>query len=324
MKAFVGQRLGAIEDFALAELPPGAPGTGEMLVRVEAVGLGYVDALVMRGLYQVRPGVPFVPGGEIVGRVETIGAGVAGFAPGQRIATWQYGGGLAEQAVVRAAHSVAVPDPLDAPQAAALILDFLTAHYGLFDRGGYTPDRSLLVTGASGGVGSAAIQLAHACGGTVFGLASGDAKQRHVRACGASAVLDYRDADWRAQLKLLCPAGIDMVFDPVGGPLFEPCFRSLAKRGRHLVVGFAAADGIPSLPANLPLLKSGELIGVDARYLSETEPARVRAILEVVLRLAARGRIAPVIAERFALDEVAAAFEALAAPQRIGKIVVLP
>lgn len=324
MKAFQGHRLGAVEDFALEDRPIGAPQAGEILLRVEATSLGFVDALLMRGLYQVQPPLPFVPGGEIVGRVEAVGDGVTGFAPGQRIASWQFGGGLAEQAIVSAASSVAVPGALEAANASALLLDFLTAYYGLFDRGGYQPGQSLLVTGASGGVGSAAVQLAHASGGIVVGLASGEAKMRHVATLGADLVLDYRDPDWRAQLKARHPAGVDRVFDPVGGPLFEACFRSLAKHGRHLVVGFASADGIPRLPANLPLLKSGELAGVDARYLGESDPARVRTILETIFGLAQRKRIKAVIERRFVLADAPAAFESLASATRIGKIVVTP
>lgn len=324
MNAFQGYRLGAVEDFALEERTIPAPGADEILLRVEATSLGFVDALVMRGLYQARPPLPFTPGGEIVGRIEALGPGVTGFTLGQRIASWQFGGGLAEQAIVRATNSVAVPDALDAPTASALILDFLTAHYGLFDRGNYQASQSLLVTGASGGVGSAAVQLAHACGGAVIGLASGEAKMRHVAALGADMVLDYRDTDWRAQLKARHPLGVDRVFDPVGGPLLEACFRSLAKHGRHLVVGFASGDGIPQLPANLPLLKSGELAGVDARYLGESDPARVRAILGFIFRLAERRRIRAVIDQIFPLAEAPAAFRALGSASRIGKIVVAP
>ena len=324
MKAFQGHRLGAVEDFAIEERTILAPGAGEILLQVEATSLGFVDALVMRGLYQVKPPLPFTPGGEIVGRIEALGEGVTGFAPGQRIASWQVGGGLAERAIVRAASSIVVPEALEAANASALILDFLTAHYGLFDRGHYQADQSLLVTGASGGVGSAAVQLAHACGGTVIGLASEEAKMHHVAALGADLVLDYRDPDWRAELKAHYPAGVDRVFDPVGGSLFEASFRSLAKHGRHLVVGFASGDGIPKLPANLPLLKSGELVGVDARYLGESDPARVRAILGIIFRLAERDRIRAVIDQTFTLTEAPAAFRALASGSRIGKIVVTP
>lgn len=316
--------MGAVEDFSLEERSIGAPGAGEILLRVEATSLGFVDALVMRGLYQAQPPLPFTPGGEIVGRIEALGEGVTGFTPGQRIASWQFGGGLAEQAIVRAASSISVPAALEAADASALILDFLTAYYGLFDRGHYQAGQSLLVTGASGGVGSAAVQLAHAYGGSVIGLASGEAKARHVMELGADLVLDYRNPDWRAQLKTHYPAGVDRVFDPVGGPLLEACFRSLAKHGRHLVVGFASGDGIPRLPANLPLLKSGELAGVDARYLGESDPARVRTIFGIIFRLAERRRIGAVIAQTFPLADAPAAFTALASGSRIGKIVVTP
>lgn len=324
MKVFQGHRLGAIEDFAIEERASVPPGPGQIRVHVEATALGFVDALVMRGLYQVQPPLPFIPGGEIVGRIEAVGDGVEGFTEGQRIASWQFGGGLAEQAIVSAASSVAVPDALDAAGASALILDFLTAYYGLFDRGHYEAGQSLLVTGASGGVGSAAVQLAYASGGRVAALASGDAKIRHVAGLGAELVLDYRNPDWRADLKTRYPGGIDRVFDPVGGALFEPCFRSLAKHGRHLVVGFASGDEIPRLPANLPLLKSGELAGVDARYLGESDPARVRTILAIIFRLAERGRIRPVIDQSFALSYAPAALRALASDTRIGKIIVTP
>ncbi|WP_017672757.1 NADPH:quinone oxidoreductase family protein [Blastomonas sp. AAP53] len=324
MKAFQGHRLGEVEAFAVEERAVGTPGAGEMLLRVEATALGFVDALVMRGLYQVQPAVPFVPGGEIVGRIVALGAGVTGFLPGQRIASWQFGGGLAERAIVKAANSVAVPDDLPSPEASALILDFLTAYYGLFDRGQFQAHYTLLVTGASGGVGSAAVQLAHASGGSVIALASGEAKLRHVARLGADMVLDYRNPDWRAALKARFPGGVDRVFDPVGGSLLEPCFRSLAKHGRHLVVGFASGEGIAKLPTNLPLLKSGELAGVDARYLGESDPERVREILGVIFRMASRQQIRPVIAQTFALADAPAAFRALAAGDRIGKVVVLP
>ena len=286
MRAFRGHEFGAIDRFGLEEVALPKPGAGELRIEVEATALGFVDQLVMRGLYQVKPALPFVPGGEIVGIIDAIGAGVEGFAIGQRVATWQYGGGLADRAIIEQRYTVAVPDTLDPADAAAILLDYLTAYYALFDRGSLRPGQSLLVTGASGGVGSAAVQLAKAAHASVIGLASGEAKMRHVAAIGVDLVLDYRDDDWRAQLKAKVAGGVDMVFDPVGGAVFEPCFRSLAKRGRHLVVGFAAGGTIANLPANLPLLKSGELIGVDARYLWDTDPARVREILTIVLDMA--------------------------------------
>lgn len=324
MRAFTGHALGTVEDFALEPKSRPCPGPGQLRIRVEAVGLGFVDALVMRGLYQAKPTLPFVPGGEIVGLVEDAGDKVGGFARGQRIAAWQFGGGLADQAVVNHEDAVAVPEGVEPTAAAAILLDYLTAYYGLFDRGRLKPGEAVLVTGASGGVGSAAVQLAAATGCRVAALASGAKKLGYARARGAAVALDYRDPEWRTQLKGSFPDGIRMVFDPVGGSVFEPAFRSLAKRGRHLVVGFAAGTGIPSLPANLVLLKSAELVGVDARFLWHTDKPRVRAILATLLDLLHAGRIEPCIAEIVPLDEAERAFVTLANVDRLGKVVVQP
>ena len=324
MRAYRGEQLGSLADFALVEMVSPRPGRGKLLVRVEAVGLGFVDPLVMRGLYQTRPPVPFVPGGEIVGIVEQVGEGVSRFVSGQRVASWQFGGGLADKAIISAEHTVAVPEGVPAQKAAALLLDCLTAYYGLFDRGGLKPGQTLLVTGASGGVGSAAVQLASASASTVIGLASSAEKRALVAALGASLVIDYRENEWRDRLRQAHPNGVDMVFDTVGGDLFQQCFRSLAKKGRHLVVGFAAGDGIPSLPANLALLKSGELIGVDSRYLWDIDAPRVREILSIVLVMAQAGRIDPPIARIFALENSREAVAFVSAGDRLGKVVVVP
>lgn len=326
MRAFTGHALGAIEDFSLEAInrPRQDPGPAQLRIRVEAVGLGFVDALVMRGLYQTKPPLPFVPGGEIVGLVEEVGDLVDGFARGQRIAAWQFGGGLADEAIVNVEDVVAVPKDVEPTAAAAVLLDYLTAYYGMFDRGDLKPGEVVLVTGASGGVGSAAVQLADATGCRVAALASGARKLAYARARGAAVALEYRDPEWRARLKASFPDGIGMVFDPVGGPVFEPAFRSLSKLGRHLVVGFAAGTGIPSLPANLVLLKSGELVGVDARFLWQTDKPRLRAILSILLDLLRSGRIEPRIAEIVPLDEAQRAFVALADVNRLGKVVVRP
>lgn len=324
MLAFRVHELGSVADFRLEEVPAPRPGKGQLLVRVEATAIGYVDRLVMQGRYQVKPSTPFVPGGEIVGVIEAIGEEVSGFQPGQRVASWQFGGGLAEYVLLCAGRTVPVPAVLAPASAASFLLDYLTAHYGLFDRGGLTSGQTVLVTGASGGVGSAAVQLASASGATVIGLASGELKRATVASLGASLVIDYRNVEWRATLKRVHPSGVDRVFDPVGGALLEPCFRSLAKGGRHLVVGFAAGGDIASLPSNLTLLKSGELVGVDARYLWDSEPERVRSILGEVLDMVADDRLSPLVWREFALEEAASAVAALDLPDRIGKVIVRP
>lgn len=324
MRAYSSSELGDLAGYSLEECPSPNAEAGELSIAVEATALGFVDQLVMRGLYQVRPPLPFTPGGEIVGRIESLGAGDEGFEVGQRIACWQYGGGLADKAIVEAQYAVPVPTGVTSDKAAALLLDYLTAYYGLFDRGGLKPGQTVLVTGASGGVGSAAVQLASVCGAEVIALASGSKKQAIVRKLGASKVIDYADDSWRDELKRSHPAGVQMVFDPVGGKLFQLCFRSLAKRGRHLVVGFASGDGIPSLPANLPLLKSGELVGVDARFLWEEDPGRTREILSIILSMAATGKLDPPIAKIFKLENASEAVAYVTDKSRLGKVVVTP
>ena len=324
MRAYRGRELGSLSNFSLVETTAPSPGPGALLIAVEAVGLGFVDSLVMRGLYQAMPPLPFIPGGEIVGTVESFGEGVVDFERGQRVAAWQFGGGLAEKAVIASRHAVLVPDEIEPDKAAALMLDYMCAYYGLFDRGGLRPGQTVLVTGASGGVGSAAVQVASKSAAKVIALASGDEKREMVASLGASVVIDYREKNWREQLKRVQPGGVDMVFDPVGGALFEQCFRSLARGGRHLVVGFASGDGIPSLPANLPLLKSAELVGVDGRYLWETNPARGREIHAIILEMGRSGRIVPPRTRTFALQEASEAIDYVSSAERIGKVVVMP
>lgn len=324
MRAWVGRALGPISGYALEQIDDPVLGERDLRVRVEAVGLGFVDALIMQGRYQVKPALPFVPGGEIVGTIQEVGPEANQFAPGQRIAAWQFGGGLGDQAIIDARDAVVVPDGVDPAIAAASLLDFLTAHYGLFDRGGLAEGMPVLVTGASGGVGSAAIRIASAMRARPIGLAGDPDKQSYAQDCGAELVLDYRDPDWRAQLKSAFPLGVARIFDPVGGALFEPGFRCLAKRGRHLVVGFAGGADIPRLPANLVLLKSAELVGVDTRHLWHTDKRRMRMILSALLGMVAAGRIAPRIAVRAPLEETARAFASLADRDRLGKVVVEP
>lgn len=323
-RAYCSESLGDLSAFRLRDVVPTAPQEGQLRLMVEATALGHVDALVMKGLYQIRPPVPFTPGGEIVGRVEALGAGVSGFTVGDRVACWQFGEGLADQAIVYARTAVSVRDRLGSVETASFLLDFLTAYHGLFDRGRLQAGQTVLVAGASGGVGSAAIQLARNAAAQTIALASGRDKMAYVAALGANHVVDYRKPNWREEVRAVIPGGVNLVFDPVGGAVFEPCFRSLAKRGRHLVIGFAAGGAIPSLPSNLVLLKSGELVGVDVRYLAAFDPGRVRRILSIILGMAADARISRSIAKVYSLSQAAAAIAALGDSDRIGKIVVAP
>lgn len=324
MRALAGDSLDGPEAFSLRTLPVPQPGPGELLVQVEAVSFGYVDGLIARGLYQLKPSLPYVPGAEIVGRVVAIGSDVTGHSVGDRVATWQLarGGGAADYALFDAGWTVAVPDALDAARVAGMMLDYLTAYYALFDRGGLKPDEGVLVLGAAGGVGSAAVRIAAGAGAIVVAGASTAAKRQMALDCGAAAAIDYLADDWRDALRAVQPpSGISMVVDTVGGATFEGAFRSLAKGGRHLVLGFAGGE-IPRLPANLPLLKSGALIGVDARHLVESDIVRAKQIWSEVLVQVASGALALPSVHGFPLERSGDALSALLDRDKPGKIVV--
>lgn len=323
MRVLTSNALGPPETYKVRHVPLPEPGEDAVRLRVEAVALGYVDALIASGGYQHKPDPPYVPGAEIVGLVDRLGRNVQGVALGQRVACWQLlaGGGLADYAIAPAAALVALPDRLSSPVAASTLLDHLTAWYALFDRGGLKPGESVLVLGAGGGIGSAAIQLAASAGARVVAAAASADKRAYAMTLGAEAAIDYRAPDWRQTLRTTLGGAVDLVFDPVGGASFEPAFRSLAKGGRHLILGFAGGE-VPNLPANLPLLKDGALIGVDARHLFESNPNRAKTIWDAVFARAADGRLPPRLLLRYRFDDAATAFSAIGHSTVPGKIVV--
>src|SRR5437870_1417284 len=266
MRTIVGASFGEPASFVASEQPIPVPGHGEVRIRIGATALGYVDGLIIRGRYQIRPSLPYVPGGEIAGTVDAVGAGVTSIRSGERVATWQLGGGLAEWTVVSAADLDVVEPSLPLPVAAAMIVDYQTAYYALFEQGKVGAGDTVLVLGASGGVASAAIQLAARVGADVIAAASTEDKRNTALSLGARSALDYSRPNWRNSLKALVPGGdAAVVVDPVGGDMFEPAFRSLAKGGRYLVIGFASGT-IPSLSVNLALVKNAVLLGVDIRH----------------------------------------------------------
>ena len=293
MLALTSDRLGPPATYRLRTVVVPEPGEGQVRLRVEAVALGFVDALTAAGQYQHKPPAPYVPGAEIVGIVDKLGPGVAGVSVGDRRASWQLlaGGGAAGFAVARAEALVPVPDMLAPSAAAALLLDHLTAWYALFDRGWLQPGETVLVLGAAGGIGAAAVQIAARAGARVIAAASSPEKRARALALGADMAVDYLAPSWREEVRRQLSGGaIDIVIDPVGGASFEPAFRSLAKGGRHLILGFAGGE-IPQLPANLPLLKNGALIGVDARHLFESNLPRALEIWETLFTLAVEAKI---------------------------------
>ena len=318
MKAVVAEQLESLESYHLVDVARPEPGPHEILIRVAACGVGYVDSLVALGRYQVKPPVPHTPGQEVAGRVEAVGEKVKGFQPGDRVAAMAQRG-FAEYAVAPTLLALRLPDAVSFEAGAAFPLNYLTAWHGLADRGALQAGETALIFGAAGGVGSAAVQVAKALGARVIAAASTPEKRDFAAALGADAVIDVEPDGWRDRLKALGKP--DVVFDPVCGPLFEPAFRSLAWRGRHLVVGFVGGP-IPALPANLTLMKGSALLGVDVRQYLQFDGARVPADLAELTRLLGEDALKPAVGNCHAFEAFGdAMLEAISGKGR-GKVVL--
>lgn len=292
MKAVQAHSLESLQAYREVELPVPEPGPGEVRIRVAACGVGYVDALVALGRYQVKPSLPHIPGAEVAGIVDAIGPGVGNVAVGDRVLA-QGRGGFVEQAIAPAESVNRIPDTMRFEQAAGFRTNYLTALHGLRDRAHLMPGERLLVIGAAGGTGLAAVQVGRILGARVIAVASTEAKRALAAQHGADITLDRDVEGWRDRLKAAVGGGIDVVFDPVTGPLFQPAFRSLNWGGRHLVIGFASGD-IPALPANLPLMKGAALVGVDVRQFAQVfEAGKAQATLDELLDWVRQGKLVP-------------------------------
>jgi NADPH2:quinone reductase len=322
MKLVQAQKLDSVEDYRLidAELPK--PAAGQVLIAVHACGMGYVDALVALGRYQVKPPLPFTPGQEIGGVVEAVGEGVSHLRVGDRVMGSLFGGGLAEYVAVPASAAQVIPAEMSFAQAAGFRVNYVTALHGLADRAALQPGERLLVLGAAGGVGAAAVQVGRLLGAEVIAAASTPEKRAFAQAQGAQRVIDTDPQGWRDRLKDACDGkGPDVVFDPVCGPLFELAFRSQSWRARHLVVGFAGGP-IPKLPVNLALMKGASLVGVDVRQFFLLEAERARDHLRRLLSWVAEGRLSPPVGRRFPLQDFAEAMQFATSGAGSGKTII--
>ena len=324
MRAVLCEQFGPPETLVVKEVPDPVPGAGEVVVDVAGCGVNFPDVLIIQDKYQFKPELPFSPGGEIAGTVRSVGAGVDGLAVGDRVIATLGWGGMAEQVVVPAASAIPVPDGVDLVHAAGFLLAHGTSHYALADRGRLQAGETLLVLGAAGGVGLAAVELGALLGARVIAAASTDEKLELCRRQGAAELINYSTEDLRGRIKELTDGrGVDVCYDPVGGAFSEPALRSMAWNGRFLVVGFAAGD-IPKIPLNLPLLKGCSVVGVFWGAFTGREPERNAANLRLLLDWLAEGKLAPHVSATFPLDQAAAAIEELAERRATGKVVVTP
>ncbi|MGE4371923.1 MAG: NADPH:quinone oxidoreductase family protein [Xanthobacter sp.] len=322
MKAVLCEAFGPAESLRLADLPEPAPGPGEVLVDVKAVGLNFFDTLIIRDRYQIKPPFPFSPGAEFSGQVAAVGPGVEHLCEGERVCGYVTYGAAREKLVVEAKYLAPIPDGLDYVKAAGLLVAYGTALYALRERGELKPGESLAVLGASGGVGLAAVELGKIMGARVIACASSEEKVAFALRHGADAGLNYSTQNLKPALKAFAGEnGLDVVFDPVGGDYSEPALRALGWYGRLLVVGFAAGD-IPRMPLNLLLLKNCDARGVDFGGQSRKNPLWLRDAGALLMGYAQEGRISAHVDRTFPLEDCATAIGEIAGRRVKGKVVL--
>jgi len=322
MKAVLCKQYGPPESLVVEELPSPKPGPGEVVISVKAASVNFPDFLIIQNKYQFKPPLPFSPGSELAGTVKEVGGGVSNVRPGDRVIAFTTYGAFAEEVKTEATRLLALPERMDYVTGAAFLLTYATSDHALRDRGALKAGETLLVLGAAGGVGLAAIEIGKALGARVVACASSDDKLAVCREHGADETVNYATEDLRERVKAISDGrGVDVVYDAVGGPYTEPAFRSLAWRGRLLVVGFAAGD-IPRLPLNLPLLKGAAVVGVFWGDFARREPKAFAASVRQLASWYAEGRLRPHVSQTLPLERAAEAIQLLASRKAKGKIVL--
>lgn len=322
MRAVLCKELGLPEKLVLEDVPSPAAGEGQVVLSVKACGVNFPDTLIIQGKYQFKPDLPFSPGGEVAGVVKEVGKGVTAVKPGDRVIAFNTWGGFAEEMVVEADRTIPMPDAMDFVPASGFVLTYGTSYHALKDRAQLKAGETLLVLGASGGVGIAAIQLGKMMGARVIAAASTEKKLQVCRENGADELINYADQDLRARVKeLTAGKGVDVVYDPVGGPFSELALRDMAWNGRFLVVGFAAGD-IPKVPLNLALLKGCAIVGVFWGSFTRKEPEANRRNNEELMQFFAEGKVNPHIHATYPLEQAAEALNDVMYKRVSGKVVL--
>jgi NADPH:quinone reductase len=323
MRALVCRQLGPLEDLVVEDLADPSPGPGQVVIDVRAAGVNYVDGLICQGKYQIKPPTPFVPGSEMAGEVRAIGDGVEGVEAGDRVLAFSGFGAFAERVVVPESSVLAIPAGAGFGQAAALVQSYSTALFTLTRRIRIAPGEWILVLGAGGGVGLAAIDVAIALGGRVVAAASTRQKLAAAEAMGAEATIDYEIEDLKARARELSGGGVDVVVDPVGGRFSEAALRATGPGGRFCVIGFAGGP-IPTLPLNQVLLNNRTVVGVDWGAWTLRDPLSGRALLDDLLSLVGAGRLHPPIPAERPLVEGPTVMGDLLDRRVSGKVVLVP
>jgi NADPH:quinone reductase len=322
MKAVLCKQFGPPDSLVVEEVASPKAEKGEVVVAVKAASLNFPDVLIIQNKYQFKPPLPFSPGSELAGVVKEVGAGVERWKPGDKVMAFTTYGAFAEEVRTDAARLLPLPDGMDFVTGAAFLLTYGTTDHALRDRGTLKAGETLLVLGASGGVGLAAVEIGKALGARVIACASSDDKLAVCRSHGADATINYATEDFRERVKALTDArGPDVIYDPVGGAYTEPAFRSIAWRGRHLVVGFAAGE-IPKLPLNLALLKGAAVLGVFWGDFARREPKQFAASVGQLNQWFAEGKLKPHVSQTLPLEKAAEALKLMAARQVKGKLVL--
>lgn len=327
MHAWLCENPVGVEALNWKKLPTPQPKAGEVLIEIKAASLNFPDLLIVQNKYQMKPALPFVPGSEYAGVIQAVGDGVTHLKVGQHVACLSGTGGFGTHTLAPAALSLPLPDNFPFVDAAAFIMTYATSHHALVDRAQLKAGETVLVLGAAGGVGTAAIQIARAMGARVIAAASSDEKCELCKSMGADATINYSreglPTSFREAIKTLTDGkGPDVIYDPVGGDLTEPAFRSIAWRGRYLVVGFAAGP-IPALPFNLALLKGASIVGVFWGDFARREPKANSAMMMELAQWYSAGKIKPVIDRTLPMSELKAAYARMGSRSVKGKLVMV-
>jgi len=322
VKAVLCKAFGPPESLVVEEIPSPVPGPGEVVISVKAASVNFPDVLIIQNKYQFKPPLPFSPGSEVAGTVKAVGEGVTAFTPGDPVLAMTTYGAFAEEVKTEARRLLSIPAGMDFATAAAFGLTYATSEHALVDRGALKSGETLLVLGAAGGVGLAAIEIGKILGARVIASASTDDKLAVCRGHGADDTINYATEDLRERIKALTGGnGPDVIYDPVGGAYTEPALRSIAWRGRLLVVGFAAGE-IPKIPLNLTLLKGCSIVGVFWGEFTRREPQRFAESMQRLGRWYADGKLKPHVSETFPLERAADALTLMANRQVTGKVVL--